>query len=193
MSGVLTYMRADRGAWCVDGLRELLDALPAGLTMAEVGVFAGEAARIFMASGQVARFYAVDSWDGDYDEGSDWECPFAWSDVEGAFRGWARREPRVVTLGMTSLEAAQCFADGSLDFVYIDAGHAYQDVRNDIRAWAPKVQADGFIGGHDYSPLFPGVMQAVRQVAREFRLFQDTSWLCRKAELKELTGHDPTV
>lgn len=181
---IATYMRADRGAWAVAGLRELINELPCGLTMVEVGVFAGESTRVFVESWQVARLFAVDPWDGDYDEGSGWTCPFEWSDVEQSFRGWAQHEPRVVTLRMASLEAAQCFAGGSLDFVYIDAGHAYQDVRNDILAWTPRIKADGWLGGHDFSPAFPGVQVAVRKAAREFRVFQDTSWLCRKVDLR---------
>ena len=187
---IATYMRADRGAWALAGLRDLInivtgsDALPCGLTMVEVGVFAGESTRVFVESGQVARLLAVDPWDGDYDEGSGWTCPFAWADVEQTFRSWAQSQPSVVALPMRSLEAAQCFADGSLDFVYIDAGHAYQDVRNDIRAWAPKVQGAGWLGGHDFSAAFPGVQVAVVQATRDFRLFQDTSWLCRKADLQ---------
>ncbi len=181
---ISTYMRADRGSWCLDGLRDLINELPSGLTMVEVGVFAGESTRLFVASGQVERLFAVDTWNGEYDEGSGWECPFEWADVEQTFRGWAQRERRVVTLNMSSLEAAHCFADGCFDFVYIDAGHAYQDVHNDILAWAPKIKPDGWLGGHDFSAAFPGVQVAVRQVASEFRVFKDTSWLCRKADLK---------
>lgn len=181
---IATYMRADRGAWALAGLRELINELPCGLTMAEVGVFAGESTRLFLESGQVARLYAVDPWDGDYDEGSGWTCPFAWVDVERTFRRWAQSEPSVVTLPMRSLEAKECFAAASLDFVYIDAGHSFADVWADIMAWAPKVGAGGWLGGHDFSPAFPGVQVAVRKAAREFKVFRDTSWLCREGDLR---------
>lgn len=49
-----------------------------------------------------------------------------------------------------SLEAAKRFADESLDFVYIDAAHEYESVKEDIEAWAPKVRKDGLVMGHDY-------------------------------------------
>jgi hypothetical protein len=38
-----------------------------------------------------------------------------------------------------STTAALKFADGSLDFVYLDALHSYRDCMNDILAWFPKV------------------------------------------------------
>lgn len=46
--------------------------------------------------------------------------------------------------------------------IFIDADHSYESVRQDI-AWA-KQNSAGIICGHDYSPSFPGVMQAVHEV-----------------------------
>jgi predicted O-methyltransferase YrrM len=51
---------------------------------------------------------------------------------------------------MTSLEGAGRVADGSLDFVYIDANHRYEAAITDIQAWAPKVRQGGIVAGHDY-------------------------------------------
>jgi predicted O-methyltransferase YrrM len=65
-----------------------------------------------------------------------------------------------------SSEAAPSFADGSLDFVYIDANHSYEGCRDDIALWWPKVKVGGILAGHDYvDGAFPegefGVKQAV--------------------------------
>lgn len=49
-----------------------------------------------------------------------------------------------------SVEAAKGIEDESLDFVYIDGNHKYEYVRDDIRAWAPKVKKGGIVSGHDY-------------------------------------------
>jgi hypothetical protein len=51
---------------------------------------------------------------------------------------------------MTSLDAAKSYRDESLDFVFIDASHEYQDVLDDINAWMPKLKIGGTIAGHDY-------------------------------------------
>lgn len=66
---------------------------------------------------------------------------------------------RLVT-GDTVATAAE-IPDGSLDFVFIDADHSYEAVRKDIDAWRWKVRNGGWLGGHDYSPKFPGVIRAV--------------------------------
>lgn len=49
-----------------------------------------------------------------------------------------------------SVEAAEDIKDGSLDFVYIDANHAYDFVMEDLTVWTPKVRIGGIISGHDY-------------------------------------------
>jgi hypothetical protein len=50
-----------------------------------------------------------------------------------------------------SAAAADTFADGTLDLVFIDADHQYDAVLRDLEAWWPKVSATGRIAGHDYS------------------------------------------
>lgn len=49
-----------------------------------------------------------------------------------------------------SVDAAQRVLDGSLDFVYIDGNHRYEQVVADLAAWVPKVRAGGIVAGHDY-------------------------------------------
>ena len=53
------------------------------------------------------------------------------------------------------------YPDNSLDFVYIDALHDFDSVYRDVSLWYPKVKIGGIISGHDFSPSWPGVMQAV--------------------------------
>jgi predicted O-methyltransferase YrrM len=60
-----------------------------------------------------------------------------------------------------SVSASARFADGSLDFVFIDALHTYEAVKSDIEAWFPKVRSQGVIMGHDIS--WPGIEQAVAE------------------------------
>jgi hypothetical protein len=50
----------------------------------------------------------------------------------------------------TSEDAAATFANGSLDFVYLDAQHHYEAVREDIALWHAKIRKGGVMGGHDY-------------------------------------------
>lgn len=85
----------------------------------------------------------------------------------------ARLSPySVPIIRKTSLEAVSMWPDGFLDAVFIDANHAYEYVRDDIAAWAPKVRKGGMVAGHDYKaegqerkPLPFGVIQAVDEYA----------------------------
>jgi len=49
-----------------------------------------------------------------------------------------------------STQGADLFQDNSLDFVYIDANHAYDYVVEDMEKWYPKVKNGGYLIGHDY-------------------------------------------
>lgn len=53
-------------------------------------------------------------------------------------------------LRSSSMDAVKDIADESLDFVFIDADHNYESVKEDIREWSKKVRKGGIISGHDY-------------------------------------------
>jgi hypothetical protein len=62
----------------------------------------------------------------------------------------------------TSLNAVKEFEDNSLDFVYIDDNHSYENVKAELHAWYTKVRLGGLLIGDDYGNLgHPGVKRAV--------------------------------
>lgn len=77
---------------------------------------------------------------------------------------------------MPSVKAAPFIEDGWADFVFIDAAHSYKAVKADIAAWAPKVKPGGWLGGHDYHPSFPGVMQAVDEAFPKIDRLEGWIW-----------------
>lgn len=58
---------------------------------------------------------------------------------------------RALFLEFSSPAIAEMFSDGEFDFVYIDASHDYTAVKQDIKAWLPKVKKGGILAGHDYN------------------------------------------
>ena len=72
-----------------------------------------------------------------------------------------------------SPEAAARFANGSLDFVYIDADHRYAHVVADLLAWVPKVREGGIVAGHD----FEEVPNKHNQVAVAVRGWTTAYWI----------------
>ncbi len=68
----------------------------------------------------------------------------------------------------SSAEALSHIRDNSLDFVYIDANHAFYNVAHDIHNWLKKVKVGGIISGHDYKKHKPGVNIHVKQVVQAY-------------------------
>ena len=54
-----------------------------------------------------------------------------------------------------SMDAVKDFEDGSLDFVYIDGGHDWKNIVNDIVEWEQKVRIGGIVSGHDFKRQNP--------------------------------------
>ena len=62
----------------------------------------------------------------------------------------------------TSDNAKNLFLNNSQDFIMVDAGHEYDDVKNDIGNWFYKVKPGGIIAGDDFGTnLFEGLTKAV--------------------------------
>ncbi len=67
--------------------------------------------------------------------------------------------------------------DNSLDLIFIDAQHTYENVSEDIRNWAPKLKATGIMGGHDlYDRAFPGVRKAVEETGVPYESGPGHTW-----------------
>merc|ERR1712046_208729 len=66
---------------------------------------------------------------------------------------------------VTSEVAAAEFQDGSVDVLFIDGCHLYECVRSDLDIWLPKLRrgVETLVAGHDFSPMWPGVVRAVHE------------------------------
>lgn len=53
---------------------------------------------------------------------------------------------------------------GKLDLVFIDAGHAYDNVILDIHTWLPMLRSGGLLCGHDYEQPDNDVSRAVKEL-----------------------------
>jgi hypothetical protein len=47
--------------------------------------------------------------------------------------------------------------------IFLDAGHDYVSIKQDIDLWLPHLSDRGVICGHDYTLEFPGVIRAVKE------------------------------
>ncbi len=73
----------------------------------------------------------------------------------------------IVPFSVDSITAAEVIAAKGLkaDAIYIDAGHDYDHVDADIKAWWPNLRPAGLMFGDDYHPVWEGLVRAVQQFA----------------------------
>ncbi len=84
--------------------------------------------------------------------------------------------PRYKLIQGRSVEVATLFDDNCFDFIHIDAGHSYKDVKADLNAWWPKLSSGGCFCGDDYIVLNNpqegryGVVEAVEEFVEKNKL-----------------------
>lgn len=129
---------------------------------AEIGTHHGHFAVAFLRAWQGACLVCVDDWQPYH------EMPFP-RDVDKliAAINLAPFPPRIRIVMAQSVEAASREEPSAFGFIYIDAGHTYDQVRQDLAAWWPRVLPNGILAGHDFESGHPDVMRAVTEFADE--------------------------
>lgn len=152
---------------------EAIDRVKGPAVFVEVGSFKGRStaylAEEIKRRQKPIKFYACDTWTGTPGH------KFLGEQVAAAggstFPIWRDNMQRagvasyVEALPTSSPAAAAGFADGSIDFVWIDGDHSAAAVEADILAWWTKLKPGGIMAGHDIDmsgvrrsvdKLFPG-------------------------------------
>lgn len=155
------------GWFCYGDLYSQIVADPKNIKLVEIGSWQGKSAA-YMAveialSGRDIEFYCVDTWEGSIEHKND-----AIVKENRLFDVFQKNiEPLkqyIKPIRKASLEAVKDFEDDSLDFVFVDASHEYEDVKADLKAWWSKVKENGVFAGHDYITHKP-VNKAVNEFA----------------------------
>jgi len=130
---------------------DLVKLLPENSVGCECGVAEGYFSADLLEAG-VAKLYSVDNWGTIEGIRGDGNFPQEWHDknYEDAKKRLERFGDRSVILKGMTVEMANKVLDNSLDLLYLDAGHSYESVFNDLTAWYPKVKVGGIIASHDY-------------------------------------------
>jgi predicted O-methyltransferase YrrM len=179
----MTAISGDLNKTSNDGFIDMVSHVDlSGKTMVELGCHRGVSTKIFSMFCQ--HITTVDIWGlgrnrniKRYKNG----LSNTWDEVEGAAIERLSGCDNVTMIKEKTSIACDQISDGSVDFVYIDACHKYQAVKEDIELWMPKIKEGGKIGGHDYASGTSGVIRAVTELSVELGLpinvFRDSSWV----------------
>ena len=186
----------DIPGWCdyEDAYREVVNHFPGGV-LVEVGCYLGRSlaylGRLAKDSGKPFRIVGVD-----WCVGSGVEHPVrsdgvggidhhavAVAEGGGTFAG--RLHKNLIDCGVADIvtlivghshHAAQLFPDKSVNFVFLDAAHDFENVNSDLAYWMPKVRSGGWIAGDDYCDIWPGVKRAVDRRCPGASRWSHDSW-----------------
>ena len=156
---------------------------------AEVGVWKGDFSCLMLRQIPELKLYLIDPWKAlpkeEYDDVATDVSESAFEYMYQMVRALVKPYPNVEILRMRSLEALSCVADESLDFVYIDANHKFEQVKADIEGWWKKIKKRGILSGHDFDFGHWGVIRAIQcletfQVKNVFYLKPDDIWFAVK-------------
>lgn len=128
-------------------------------TICEVGSWKGRSTHALL-TGCKGLVTAVDTWKGSADP-NDWTHNLAkQSDILEEFKKNVGKFTNLKIVPKSGNEACKDFADKTFDMVFIDAGHTYEEVKEDIRNWKGKAKI--LLCGHDYfETVWMGVVRAV--------------------------------
>jgi Methyltransferase domain len=167
-----------REAWHAETRIFMRDYVAPGGIGAEIGVFWAHFAAVMAAEFQPAKLYLVDPWHklhgahypswGRYTNFG----KLTTAETLDRARDLETQYPGVVEVRVDFGAAfLQAMPDGHFDWIYLDAHHAYGDVKADLTEILPKMKPGGVIMGDDYftdpTSQHAGVKRAVDEFAVE--------------------------
>lgn len=146
------------------GLKELAEEnISKTMTVCEVGSYEGISS--VLLSHYCKKLYCVDI--------------FSEEKYENTFdKNIANFSNNVEKIKSLSKDALDLFEDKSLDVVYVDASHDYENALFDIANWKNKIKNNGLMSGHDYHKDCQGVIDAVNEIfGKPDKVYEDSSWI----------------
>jgi len=158
------------------GRNRLLTVLPKGGAVAEIGVAMGGFAERIQTLAQPDQLHLIDPWELFHKTDLDTQRfggqhkvvleKFA-ADIESG---------RIIVYPSFSTEVASEFESEQLSWIYVDGAHDYDNVLADLRAFDPKIRADGFILGHDFAKNSKNDLQGFGVVRAVRDFIAETDW-----------------
>jgi len=135
--------------------REAVEWIPDGGTFVEVGCWQGQSLAYFLVeahnSGKKIKVFGCDHFRGSVGDGPLLHEAGVKSVAAHCMHNLRLASYPYSLVNADSVTASGFFADGSIDYLFVDAGHMYHEVQSDLAAWIRKVRTGGIAAGHDYN------------------------------------------
>jgi len=157
----------------------------------EVGSWHGRSTRA-LGDNACGIVYAVDHFNGSKAETNWAHASAKLENGDHAFMEFCdnnldlMKQGKIVALRGTSVSMAKTLRKNGVkaDMIFIDAGHTYEEVCEDIDCWNDLLADDGIFCGHDMG-AWVGVDQAVQEKTTQFYVGPGTTiWCCEKKDVK---------
>lgn len=156
---------------------EMIMKYPDGSVFVEIGAFMGKStcyiAQEIKRKNKQIQFDVIDHFQGS----SEHKTMLQGKDLFEIFKDNMKKAEVLNSINIISKDANEVvnnYKDHSIDFLYLDAGHSYEEVKNDIQKWLPKVR--GTLVGDDYVSVHSGVIKAVNELLGKVRIHGRT-WI----------------
>ncbi len=131
---------------------------------AEIGVCKGYYSKTLCDNISGLKLYGIDPWSGVSQLHKERDVnDFSYKETLKNLNFYIHSGQYII-IRETSMDALDYIPDGHLDFVFIDANHGYEHVKQDIEGWAKKVRSGGIVSGHDYYISRLGSVSVIRAV-----------------------------
>ena len=172
---------------------QMVESAIGGETFVEVGAWFGKSTNYLATkikeSKKNIKFTAIDTWKGTDNEELH-------QNIVGAFNGdifyefidnttLSNNYSAFDIIKDSSYNSAKLFRNSSIDYMMIDAGHTYDDVKSDINIWYSKIKPGGIVSGDDYGTnIFEGVTRAVNEYFYDQVTQNNWSWMRKKPKIQ---------
>ena len=172
---------------------QMVESAVGGETFVELGAWFGKSTNYLATkireSKKNIKFTAIDTWKGTDNEELH-------QNIVGAFNGdifyefvdnttLCNNYSAFDIIKDSSYNSAKLFRNSSIDYMMIDAGHTYDDVKSDINIWYNKIKPGGIISGDDYGTnIFEGVTRAVNEYFYDQVTQNNWSWIRKKPKIQ---------
>jgi len=134
---------------------DAIEWIPDGGTFVEVGCWQGQSLAFLLVeahnSGKQIKVFGCDHFLGSAGDGPLLHEAELKSIAAHCMNNLRRASYPYALIKADSVTASTFFADESIDYCFIDAGHHYEEVKADLEAWLPKMKPTGIMAGHDYN------------------------------------------